>query len=135
MDSDPAVTRDDDHDHDHPYRIYLIITVVVGAIILQIVGVLLCCKDRWKAKRKARRAASQESAGTTTGDQVAKVVSIVKETKKGKTFVATADEEAQVALLAAPLEGGNRRSASIHEGPESEIHIHTNIIKVKHIIP
>ncbi|XP_031349252.1 uncharacterized protein LOC116175312 [Photinus pyralis] len=124
--------HDDDHHHDHPYRIYIIIAVVVGAIILQIVGVLICCKDRWKTKRKAKKAASLRESNT---GEITKVVSIVKETKKGKTLVETADEEAQVALLASPLEGGNRRSASIEEDPESEIHIHTNIIKVKHIIP
>lgn len=121
---------DEEIPHDHPHRIILIIAVVIGAIILQIVGFLLCCKDRCKAKRKAKK--MEKMLSTDQPVEVTKVSSIVRESK-GNALVETIDEEAHVALLATSLEGGREILPDL-DG-DNEIHIHTNIIKVKHIIP
>ncbi|KAF5300868.1 hypothetical protein FQR65_LT09030 [Abscondita terminalis] len=118
---------DEEIPHDHPHRIYLIIAVVVGAIFLQILGFLLCCKDRCKAKRKAKKMERVSSIEQPV--EVTKVSSIVRESK-GSTLVEAVDEEAHVALLGTSLEGAREIFTDVEGDQENDQYFNPIIIKM-----
>ncbi|KAF5283859.1 hypothetical protein FQA39_LY04679 [Lamprigera yunnana] len=121
-----------DQEHGHPHKIIFIIVLIVGVILLQIVGFLLCCKDRWKAKKKAKKGIALHPLNIASSKQTAEVTKrlIVKESE-GTTSVEAVDEEACVALLGTKVK--NEQITSLLVDNDNEIHIHTHIIKVKHI--